>query len=77
MEKLFCLHIPTVLEETVELLDSREQLCSTYVVGTEGRLLWETKDDGDTDDGDYVDDDDDGASIVLLRPPAQCTTDLT
>jgi len=76
MEKVFCLHIPTVLEETVELLDSREQLCSTYVVSREGRLLWEREDDGDTDDADYVDDDD-GIRIVLLRPPAQCLTNLT
>jgi hypothetical protein len=76
METVFSLHIPTVLEETEELLDSREELCSTYVVSTEGLLLWEREDDGDTDDADSVDDDD-GISIVLLRPPAQCTTKLT
>ena len=50
---MFCLHIPTVREETEELLDSREELCSTYVVSREGRLLWEREDDGDTDDADF------------------------
>jgi hypothetical protein len=63
MAKVFCLHIPTVLEETEELLDSRE-LCSTYVVSTEGRLIWEREDNGETDDADYVDDGG-GISIVL------------
>jgi len=54
-------------------------LRSKYVVSTEGRLLWEREDDGDTDDADYVgdDNDDDGISIMLLRPPAQYTTNLT
>jgi hypothetical protein len=52
-----------------------------YVVKTGVELLWERKDDDDDDDDDTDDadcvDDDDEISNALLRPPAQCTTNLT